>query len=296
MPNFLLIGAAKAGTTSLHRYINQHPEIFMSQPKELRFFPFEGAKPDFRGPNDFKTLSTMITTIEDYRACFTAGVNHRARGESSPLYMYYPRSAERIRHHVPDVRLIAILRQPAERAYSQFLAAKRDGREFLSFADALDAEAERIANGWSYEWHYRQRGFYAEQLRRYFDLFPREQLKIYLYEDYLTDPLGLMQNIFHFLNINESFVPDMSVRHNESTIPRSRALQVYLREPRKAKAVLKRFVPPELSRPIGDRVRSLNLAKPHLSAEQRRQLTEVYREDIIELQDLLQRDLSNWLK
>jgi hypothetical protein len=296
MPNFLVIGAGKSGTTALHRYLKQHPQIFMSTPKELRFFPFENQRPSFYGPLDDEDTATMVIDIEDYRAHFAAGADYPARGESSPLYLYYPHTAARIRHHIPDVKLIAILRQPADRAYSQYLMKKRDGIERLSRAEAFAAEAQRIADGWSHHWHYKQRGFYAAQLKPYFSVFKREQIRIYLYEDYVADPVWLMQDIFRFLNVDDSFVPDMSVRHNESKVPRNRALQVFLTEPRRSKNVFKPLLPAHWSRRIGDGLRRRNLTKPPLPTELRRQLTEVYREDIIELQEMLGRDLSHWLE
>jgi hypothetical protein len=296
LPNFLVIGAGKSGTTALHRYLKQHPEIFMSSPKELRFFPFEGRRLDFSGPGDKEDIETIVKTLEDYHAHFTEGAHFAARGESSPLYLYYPNSAERIRHYIPDVKLIAILRHPADRAYSQYQMKRRDGRERLSFGDALAAEEQRISGGWSHHWHYRRRGFYAAQLRRYFDLFEREQLRVYLYEDYVADPVGLMQDIFRFLSVDDSFVPDMSVRHNVSNIPRIRALQTFLTEPRPAKNLLKSFVPERWSRSVGNRLRRHNVTKPPLPETLRRQLIEVYRDDIDELQGMLGRDLSHWLK
>lgn len=296
MPNFIVIGAAKSGTTALHRYLKQHPEIFMSQQKELRFFPFEEHLPDFCGPGDKTDKDTIIKKIEDYRACFVQGAEYPARGEASPLYLYYSRSAERIRHHIPDAKLIAILRHPADRAYSQFLMKKRDGREPLCFSDALAAEEKRTSNGWSHHWHYLKRGFYAAQLKPYFELFKREQLKIYLHEDYLADNVSFIQDIFRFLNVDDTFVPDMSVRHNVSKLPRSRALQVFLTEPRLTKNLLKPLIPARWARRIGDHLRERNLTKPPLPQKIRRQLIEIYREDILKLQDMLQRDLSHWLK
>jgi hypothetical protein len=173
---------------------------------------------------------------------------------------------------------------------------RRDGRERLGFGEALAAEGRRIADGWSHHWHYRQRGFYAAQLKPYFDLFDERQIRVYLYEDYVNDPDGFMRDIFRFLNVDDTFVPDMSVRHNESKIPRSRALQVFLTEPRLAKNVFKPLLPARWSRRIGDRLRRQNLVKPPPPPELRRQLTEVYREDIIRLQDMLRRDLSHWLR
>jgi hypothetical protein len=240
-------------------------------------------------------MVNAVKTLEEYQTHFTEGAHYSARGESSPLYLYYPRSAERIRHYIPDVKLIAVLRHPADRAYSQYLMAKRDERECLNFSDALAAEEQRIADGYSHYWHYRQRGFYAAQLRPYFDLFKREQLRIYLYEDYLSDPVELLRDIFRFLKVDDTFVPDMSVRHNESKIPRNRALQVFLTQPRVSKNLVKRFVPVRWTRRIGDRLRRQNLTKPPFPLETRRHLIDVYREDIRELQDMLGRDLSHWL-
>lgn len=296
MPTFLVIGAGKSGTTALHRYLTQHPQIFMSTQKELRFFPFEHRKPDFRGPGDEIDTATIVTSIEDYRGHFAAGADFPVRGESSPVYLYYPQTAGRIRHHIRDAKLIAVLRHPADRAYSQFLMKRRDGREMLGFGEALAAEGQRIADGWSHHWHYRQRGFYAAQLKSYFDLFDEEQLRVYLYEDYVTDPARFMRDIFRFLNVDDTFVPDMSVRHNESKIPRSRALQVFLTEPRRTKNLFKPLLPAGWSRRIGDSLRRQNLTRPPFPVELRRQLTEGYRADIIELQDMLRRDLSHWLK
>ncbi|HEX8117108.1 MAG TPA: sulfotransferase, partial [Pyrinomonadaceae bacterium] len=215
--------------------------------------------------------------------------------EISPLYMYLPGTAERIRRYIPDAKLIAILRQPAERAFSHHLMMTRDGLETLGFEEALATEDQRVAEKWGHRWHHLRRGFYAAQLKPYFELFGREQLKVYLYEDYVSDPVALMQDLFRFLNVDDTFVPDMSVRHNESKLPRSRGLQVFLTEPRAAKNFLKTFVPKSLSRRIGDRLRRQNLTRPTLSPETRRRLTDIYRADIKELQDMLGRDLSHWL-
>jgi hypothetical protein len=296
MPNFFIIGAGKAGTTALHRYLKQHPQIFMSEPKELSFFPFEDGRPDFRGPGDNADFERQgVTSLDAYRACFAGAADYPVRGESSPVYLYYPESARRIRHHVPEAKLVAVLRQPAAAAYSRYLMLRGTGVERLSFVEALAAEDGRVAGGWAHRWHYLRRGFYAKQLKPFFDIFPREQIGVYLYDDLLADPVGFVQEIFRFLNVDESFVPDMSVRHNESRVPHNRALQTYLLEPRRAKELVKRFVPPTLSRRVGDRLRRLNQSKPPLPDELRRELTEIYREDILELQRMLGRDLSRWL-
>lgn len=296
MPNFLIIGAAKSGTTALHWYLDQHPDIFMSRPKELKFFPWENQRPDYRGPLDEAVVSSVITSVEDYRAYFAAGAGSAARGESSPQYIYFPRAAERIRHHVPDMKLIAVLRHPADRAYSHYLMMQRGGYETLTFGDALAAEERRIRDGWAYHWHYRRRGFYAAQLKPYFELFEREQLRIYLHEDFHADPAGLAQDVFRFLGVDDAFVPNVSTRHNVTKVPRHHGLHAYLSQPRLSKTLFKLLVPPRLSRRVGDRLREFNATKPPGPGDQRGELIRAYREDITELQDMLRRDLSHWLE
>ena len=294
MPNFLVIGAAKAGTTALYRYLIQHPEIFMSHPKELRFFPFEGLKPDYRGPGDDSWR--FFTKVEDYSTFFAPGAHYRVRGEAAPLYLYHARAAERIRHHIPNAKLIVILRHPADRAYSHYLMMKREGRESLSFRDALLAEDQRVSDNWSPNFHYRRRGLYARQLRPFFDLFKSEQMGIYFYDDYVRDPLRFVQNIFAFLNVDDTFVPDMSERHNETKLLRSPALHSFLIDRRSTKDLLKPLVPFPLRKRIKSHLNKRNLAKPSLAPGLRRELTESYREDIRNLQDMVGRDLSHWLK
>ena len=294
MPNFLVLGTAKAGTTALHRYFIQHPEIYMSQPKELRFFPFENQQPNFRGPGDEKWA--YITNLEDYSTYFSAGADYRVRGEAAPIYLYHARTPERIRHHIPHAKLIAILRHPTDRAYSHYLIMKRDGYEPLNFREALVAEDQRVAANWSPNRHYRRRGFYTQQLQTYFDMFKSEQIAIYLYDDFVRDPLRFMQTIFRFLDVDDTFVPDMSERYNESKLLRSPALHDFLAERRPSKDLLKPLIPFRIRKRIKHHRNSRNLAKPPLAPELRRHLTEGYRDDIRKLQDMLQRDLSHWLK
>ena len=112
------------------------------------------------------------------------------RGESSPFNLYYPESAPRIRHYVPETKLVAVLRQPAAAAYSRYLMLRRNGVERLSFVAALAAEDRRVAAGWAPRWHYIRRGFYVKQLKPYFDIFPREQIGVYLYDDLVADPVS----------------------------------------------------------------------------------------------------------
>lgn len=301
MPNFLIIGAAKAGTTALHSYLKQHPQIYMSPKKEPHFFAFEGEKLDFRGSGgDQQWLNrAAITDIETYRAQFQEVSKQIAIGEASTLYLYIPRAPERMRHHVPDVKLIAILRNPVDRAYSAFLYLMQDELEPITdFAQALREEETRIHENWVPIYYYQQMGFYYTQLKRYFDMFDQEQIRVYLYENFSTNPISILQDAFRFLGVDDTFTPDVSLRENVSGIPRNKVLNKFLVKPHPIKSILKPFLPEGVRRSLMVSLKNRrNMDKPpRLPLELRRQLIEVYREDILKLQHLIQQDLSRWLE
>lgn len=290
MPNFLIIGAQKAGTTSLYYYLRQHPQIYMSQEKEAHFFSYENEDLNFRESS--RNLTIPITNIENYRKLFQEVSSEIAIGEASPSYLYIPKAVERIQNYVPDAKLIAILRNPTDRAYSNFLHCVQDGREQLTdFEQALRVEKARISDNWGAMWHYVQKGFYYTQLKRFFDRFNPNQIRVYLYEDLQTSPINLVQDIFQFLGVDKEFVPDVSSKHNISGIPKNKTLQVLMTGLTPISARLKPFLPAKLRQSIKKQI----LVKPELSLEVRRQLIQVYQEDILKLQDLIQRDLSKWL-
>ena len=298
MPNFLIIGAGKSGTTSLYHYLRQHPEVYMSPMKEPKFFCFEGERPNFRGPGDDEEINRKcVTSIEAYKALFEGVAGEKAVGEASSMYLYYPKSPERIRRHVPGARLIAVLRNPVERAYSSYLHCVRDRGEPLGdFAEALRKEQDRISKGWGPLWHYKTAGYYSDQLRRYFDTFDRRQIRIYLYEDLKTDAAGVLRDIFDFLDVDGSYAPDISLKHNVSGVPKSRVLHALLNKPNPIKSVFRPLVPAGPRKVLNHKISDRNLRKPQLSPEVRRQLVEAYSEDVKRVQDLIQRDLSKWLQ
>lgn len=176
LPNFLIIGAAKAGTTSLYSYLKQHPDIFMSSWKEPKFFSLEGEKLDFQGPSQIINTDS-INNLESYLELFEGVKDETAIGEASPIYLYSPKAPANIKKYIPDAKLIVVLRHPAERAFSSFAHLIRAGYETLSFEEALEEEPQRIKEKWAPLWYYKEKGFYAQQLERYFELFDREDRK-----------------------------------------------------------------------------------------------------------------------
>jgi hypothetical protein len=297
LPNFLIVGAGKAGTTSLYQYLKQHPEVYMSPVKEPKFFAFEGGKPDFQGPGDRERINRQsVIEIGQYEALFEGVRGEKAIGEASPTYLHSPQAPARIKHHAPEVRLIAVLRNPVERAYSSYMQRVRDGREPLGFLEALQEEERRLRDNWAPGWGYKRLGFYHAHLKRYYELFGRERIKVFLFEDLSKDPVGVSQDIFRFLGVDDAFEPDTSLRHNASGIPRSRALHELVKRPNVVKSFLKPLLPEGARKRLSVNVQNWNLEKaPPLPGEVRREFAQTCREDILALQDLIGRDLSGWL-
>jgi hypothetical protein len=294
MPNFFIIGAQKAGTTSLYYYLKQHPQVYMSPRKEPHFF--EGRHSEYRKRG--RSLPP-VTDIGDYQALFEGVTDEKAIGEASASYLYSPKAPALITRSIPDAKLIAILRNPADRAYSNFLHCVQLGREPLaSFVEALQAEEKRIRGNWGPLWHYKQKGFYCTQVKRYFDTFGQDQVKVYLYDDLRAKPIGILRDIFRFLDVDQTFVPDLSIEHNTAGLPRNRSIfavakRLASRNPALEVAIVERFLPAALRRYVKNQV---FVKPPPLPVGVRRQLIDSYREDILKLEELIQRDLSPWLE
>jgi len=298
MPNFLIIGAAKSGTSAVYAYLRQHPQIFCSATKEPGFFAFEGRQPAFRGPGDRKYNRGCVTDLGRYQELFSDADSQAAVGEASTVYLYNAEAPERIRRYLPTMKLLGILRNPVERAYSGYSFLVRDRLEPLStFEEALAAEDARIAANWQHIWHHQRLGFYSAQLKRYFDLFPRDQIAIYLYDDFKAKPVAVIQDMFRFLGADAAFMPDVSLKYNVSGEPRSRLLHAALARPNAAKDLLKGLLPAAMRRRMRARVMERNIQPTGrtLAPETRRFLVDLYREDILKLEALIGRELSHWL-
>ena len=293
-PNFLIIGPAKGGTTSLYYYLQQHPQVYMSPVKEPRFFALEGEDLNFKGQDAKEFVKRSVLNFDEYCDLFKGVTDEIALGEASPLYMYSQAAPEKIKHYLPDVKLIAVLRNPVQRAYSSYMHYVREAYETLSFEEALEIEEERVRDNWVYMWHYTRCGFYYEQLSRYFEIFDRSQIKIYLYDDLVADSKGLVKDMFQFLGVDDTFEPDMTA-WNASGIPKNRLLYLLLERGSVVRSALK-VLPESFRKDVATSLRRWNIkSKPALAPETSNLLREIYRDDILKLQNLIQRDLSAWL-
>jgi hypothetical protein len=298
LPNFLVLGTAKAATSSLYVYLRQHPDIYLSPITELNFFAHEGRDLNFRGPKDLEYIwsDSLVSTYEDYCKQFANVSGETAVGEVSTHNLYSAQAPALIKRYVPDVKMIAMLRHPAERAFSAFAHMVRDDREETEdFAAALAREPARIRDNWEPLWHYRSMGFYGEQLSRYLDVFGHEQIRVYLYDDFMAQPLEVMQDIYKFIGVDAAFVPDMSEKYNVSTMPRNRQLQDMMMGKSRVRLALRSLMPAGARSRIRDYILQHNTKRLRLAPEARRQLTNDYKNDIGLLGRLLGRDLSRWL-
>jgi hypothetical protein len=321
LPNCFVIGAPRSGTTSLYEYLNAHPDVYMSPVKEPDFFsrPSLDAvhRPDpgrtRTAAEDARRKAVLQEDLDRYVALFDRASDQKIRGEASAIYLGHPTAAEHLRRYVPDAKLIAILRDPAERLYSHYVHGKRVMAEYSrtapsdngagkSLEEELAGVVDRVyRDGFSEPattdpevWV--RTGFYYQHLSRFRGLFPEEQLRVYLFEDLVRDAEGLMVDIFRFLEVDESFVLPTTEAFNASVVPRSRGL-FRLFTTRNPAMRFARSVSPTLLRAVAMRTRNRVLAssKPPLDPEQRHKFVAIYRQDIEKLQGLLGRDLSAWL-
>lgn len=297
LPTFLVIGAMKAGTTALYTYLDQHPDVFMSPVKEPNYFAFPRQAPDFQAPIDRRPDGVNHTSVTDpaaYRALFEGSEGAAARGEASHWYLYWPDAPDRIAETIPDVRLVAMLRNPIERAYSEFMHFVRDGDEPLSnFAAALDAEPERIAADWALG-RYVDRGRYADQLARYFERFDRDQIRVYLFDDFTDDPAAVLRDLYAFVGVNPDFEPTWARRVNKSGVPKHRWVHRVLTAAKPLRDAVVPLLPDAVVDWVVD-VKNQNLDKPEMDPAVRQRLADTFSDDVRRLEAMLDRDLSHWL-
>lgn len=295
LPTFFLLGAPKAGTTALWAMLRQHPEVYLPDHKEPHFFAYRDHDLAFGGPADARIMRHMVIRDEEaYRALFR-GRPEAARGDASVMQLYVPGTEARIRAAVPDARLLVVLRDPVQRAFSSWLHLVRDDRETLPFEAALLAENERVEADWIPLWHYQQVGTYAAQLERWWRHFPQDQLHVVWYEDLRADPHGVLRRVLAFLDVDPAAEIDVDVRRNVSGLPRNRWLQRLLSRPHLAKEAVKRLVPGTLRERLVAALRNLNVAdKPTLDPSTEASLRAHFVPEVERLETFTGRDLSAW--
>lgn len=290
-PNFLVVGAAKCGTTSLHYWLGQHPEVFVSKQKGLHHFAADWLAQNASGPGDKRHLKDMAVTWEQYLWHFREATAHQMIGDFSPSYFSWWPSRDAIRARLGRPRIILSLRDPVQKAFSQYTHLIRDGRESLSFWEALQAEPERKARGYGALWLYRESACYAEATERFLEYFGPESMRIHVFEEIIRDPQAALREIFRYIGVDPEFRIASSEPRHKSGAPRSRLLAATVNDPTLRK-IARRLLPAALVAKIGTRATELNTgAKPMLDERSRQFLLEHTAQDRARLKAILGRNL-----
>ena len=299
-PTFLIVGAMRAGTTSLYQALRAHPDAYMSAVKETNFFAFENGRPDL--PLDDIGVSTLarnsITSAASYLDLFTDAVGSKAIGEASPSYFFSPGAATRIRRSLPNARIVLLLRDPVDRAYSAYLRRAAVDAEPAAFLEAAENEHHGFQQGERFP-HYPllEGSTYARHLGRFQECFPKHQLWVRVFEEFWAKPDQGLAELHEFLGLEGE---SSSISHlNRSGIPRSPQFDRFLRGGTRVKGALKTRLPASVAAALvhlKQRIENWSMQEPsRLPAEIRSHLIRGYfSEDIAQVEQMLGRDLTSW--
>ncbi|GAA2610230.1 sulfotransferase domain-containing protein [Paractinoplanes durhamensis] len=300
LPDFLIAGVPKAGTTALHAALQPHPSLFLSAVKEPKFFLSDGPPPRHGGPGDVQTYQEHVWRRKDYEALFAPAPAGTLRGEATPFYLYDLNAHERMAALVPEARIVLLLRDPVDRAHSNWthlwIAGLESEADFLA---ACRAEPERIAAGWADFWHYVNLGLYGRQLENLYKHFPREQVLLLRYRDLKDDPAVTLDRVCAFLGVETgvlSAIPKENVnRHVVEDSPVNAVLRRLLRT---GGEFGHRFpVPLRLAArgPLLTLLHRKQGTRPVTTPEERAALLPLFAEDIALLQDVTGEQYDDWL-
>lgn len=301
LPDFLVLGAARSATTSLHYYLEQHPAVTMSTIKEPNFFAFDHSEQppepliDPRSP----IVGKSVTDRSAYERLFAHAGEGDAVGEASPLYLYVRESPGQIADLVPEPRLIAVVRNPVDRAYSHWLHIRRDHQATAMEGFRAACEAE-MASGRGYTpyagaSHVLRMGLYDEQIERYVETFGRDRLLVLTYETLVADPAPELRRICDHLGIARHRF-DTGVRYNRSGVAANRATAAVMGAIRSAQPRLKALLPGRVASRLG-RLRAIYdqpEAPPPIPEDLRHRLVEWFAPSVQRLRDRGLADVGPW--
>jgi hypothetical protein len=287
LPNFLVLGASKCGTTTFYYYLKQHPEIFLPAQKELHYFSIKQILENSQGPGDDLHFSGLCRSWGEYKKHFSGVAGEKAIGEVSPSYLYYG-EYEEIRRRLDAVKAVILLRNPVDKAYSQYLHLRRHYLEELSFEEGLDAERERRNAGWSDMWRYVDSGLYARQVSRAISAFGPSNVKVLFFEEFVAHPVETMRATFSFLGVDENVQLKKEPPHNRTGLPKSRFVAGALDQKSFLKRLFKMITPDDWRMRLHLKILSANTGqKPHLDPRIVQNLQKQFAGDTRDLQGLL---------
>jgi Sulfotransferase family len=302
LPDFLIVGAPKAGTTALHVALARHPQLYLSRVKEPKYFLTNGRPRPQGGPGDAKTLREQVWQRADYEALFADAPPGSLLGESTSLYLHDAGALQRIHATIPDVRIIALLRDPVDRAHSNWAHLWSAGLEpEHDFVTACLLEEKRVAAGWAPFWRYLSLSKYGEQLDLLWRLFPREQTLVLRYRELREAPAETLDRIAVFLGVQPGLVTETTAENvtTHATIsPVNRAVGRALR----VGSAVQGALPSPLDKGMGPTNRFLSRhlqreqrVREPLTLEQREALLPQFTDDVLLLERLVGESFADWL-
>lgn len=288
-PNFFIVGAAKSGTSSLVKYLDQHPQVFFSPVKEPCYF-LHGI-----GINDYK----------EYLSLFSKSSQSKAVGEASTGYLYAPYSASEIHSMYPHAKIIIILRNPVDMAISLWRYMRITGDEYLDFNDAISSKTRNYratqdfrnsCSNWWANYLYIDRGLYSRQVSRYLDVFGRNRVRTYFFERFIKWPEAVCEDIFKFLDVTTNFAPDCSDIVNEGGVVRSELIRMLsnIRFP-----ILRSLFPYRWRNKIRIAIKDINVIRGNkypINPTVKDYLFGLFEDDVNKLRSLLSDNIPEWEK
>jgi len=287
LPNFFIVGAPKAGTTSLYYYLRRHPEVFMSAIKEPNYFSY-----DETIRQNLYHKEKGVGDLAGYKKLFAeANGQYKAVGEASVSYLFYPSVPGRIRQMVPEAKIIMSLRNPVERAFSHYFMEHKLGYVNATLEDiVLKKTTHKYAHLWYQQ--YVELGLYYEQVKRYMEVFPKEQLCIFIYDELSENMHDSILRVFEFLGIDTSYMPELEGRYNTYSTPRNKLFHLLYSQKRLRTAA--RSLVPQKSI---EAIKNIFLTRDK-GGEKKQEVIEelrrIYLPDIQRLENLLHKNLSKW--
>lgn len=285
-PNLFIVGAPKSGTTSLYHYLSEHPDIFMSTPKEINYF--SKMELDEQGIY-YKDLKLNNRT--KYERLFEKGTNKKVIGEASVSYLFYSEVPKKIFEYNPKAKIIILLRNPVERSFSHYSMDLRLGEVKVPF-NKIILRTGSIKKLNLYYQQFVELGLYYKQVKRYFDTFGKNQIKIILTEDLKSDITNTLSDIFTYLDIHKVKIKNVETKYNVNSEPNSRILKKV-----HSFKTLRLAISSILSIDKKEKIKKkyfTNKNKSEINPKIKEYLTEIYKPDIIKLEKLISRDLSSW--
>ena len=293
-PNFIIAGFPKCGTTSLHHYLSEHPQIFMPSQKELHFFTYEILSKLKNGPKDGAVKKTQIQDSKKYLDFYRNVKNEIAVGDASPSYINYPNQFLKIKEYLEDPKFIIVLRDPINRAYSNYLHLKREQRETLTFKEAVNRENKRIKDKYSDFWYYKFNSTYYNKILKAKETF--KEVLIITSEELNENHEATMKKVYKFLDVDCDFITKRkSNRFNKGGYYKKNLFTKIIFQPSKFKNLIKKFIKPTPSLKILlARVASLFRAKTEeIDEETVLYLTKHFKDEVKKLKSL-NINTSNW--